>query len=71
MKKNMGNADRLLRVLLSVVLVVLYATGMVEGTLAWVLVGVAGIFTLTSLVSFCPLYTLVGFSTCSTSKGGK
>lgn len=71
MKKNMGNADRILRVLLSVVLVVLYVTGMVEGTLGLILLGVAGIFTLTSLVSFCPLYTLVGFSTCSTSKGGK
>lgn len=67
----MGNADRILRVLLSVVLVVLYVTGMVEGTLGLILLGVAGIFTLTSLVSFCPLYTLVGFSTCSTSKDGK
>jgi hypothetical protein len=68
MKKNMGNADRILRVLLSVVFVALYFGGIVEGTLGIVLVAFAAIFTLTSLISFCPLYTLVGLSTCPTKK---
>ncbi|MEI7736074.1 MAG: DUF2892 domain-containing protein [Ferruginibacter sp.] len=29
---------------------------------------VAGVFVLTSLISFCPLYTLIGLNTCSVKK---
>jgi hypothetical protein len=68
MKKNMGNVDRILRVLVSVVLVALYFGGIIEGTLGIVLIAAAAIFTLTSLVSFCPIYTLIGVSTCPTKK---
>jgi hypothetical protein len=64
MKKNMGNSDKIVRILLAVVFAALYFTGTVSGTLGLVLVVVAGIFVLTSLVSFCPLYTLLGISTC-------
>lgn len=64
MKKNMGNADRIVRILLAVVFAALYFTGTVTGTLGLVLVVAAGIFILTSLVSFCPLYTILGISTC-------
>jgi hypothetical protein len=66
MKKNMGNADRIIRVILAVVFGVLYSTGTVTGTLGLVLVVLAAVFVLTSLVSFCPLYALVGLSTCPT-----
>jgi Protein of unknown function (DUF2892) len=68
MKKNMGNADRAIRVLLAGVFAVLYFTGVVPGTLGIVLVVLSGIFVLTSVVSFCPLYTLVGLNTCATKK---
>lgn len=64
MKKNMGNADRIVRTLLAVLVVILYFTGVVPGTLGIVLMVLAGIFLLTSIVSFCPLYTLFGMSTC-------
>jgi len=64
MKKNMGNADRLIRVILAVVAIVLYFTGTVTGTLGIVLIALSGIFLLTSLISFCPLYILVGLNTC-------
>lgn len=64
MKKNMGGADKAIRIALAVLVVVLYALGMIEGTLAIVLGAFAGIFLLTSLVSFCPLYTIVGINTC-------
>jgi hypothetical protein len=64
MKKNMGSSDKIVRILLAVVFAALYFTGTVSGTLGLVLVVVAGIFVLTSLVSFCPLYTLLGISTC-------
>lgn len=68
MKKNMGNTDRVIRTLLAVIVAVLYFTGVIGGTLAIVLGVLAGIFLLTSLVSFCPLYPIFGISTCSRRK---
>lgn len=64
MKKNMGNADRIIRTLIAVVAAYLYFSGTVTGTLGIVLVVVAAVFLLTSLISFCPLYTLFGLNTC-------
>jgi type IV secretory pathway VirB2 component (pilin) len=46
----------------------LYFTGTVTGTLGIVLVVIAGVFTLTSVISFCPLYSIVGLSTCPVQK---
>ncbi|HNU58005.1 MAG TPA: DUF2892 domain-containing protein [Flavobacteriales bacterium] len=64
MKANMGSADRLVRILIAIVVGVLYYQGVITGTLGAVLLILAGVFVLTSLVSFCPLYTLFGWSTC-------
>lgn len=64
MKKNMGNADRLIRLVIAAIFVVLYFTGTVTGTVGIVLLVLAAVFTLTSLVSFCPLYAPFGISTC-------
>jgi len=64
MKRNMGGADRALRILVALVVVVLFYNGIIEGTLAYVLLAVSSVFVLTSLVSFCPLYRLIGTSTC-------
>lgn len=68
MKKNLGNADRIIRILLAAVFAYLYFGGVVTGTLGIVLVVLGAVFVLTSLVSFCPLYALVGLNTCSTKK---
>lgn len=68
MKKNMGSGDRIFRILVAIVIAALYFTNTVTGTLGIVLMVLAGIFVLTSLVSFCPLYTIVGFSTCPAKK---
>lgn len=65
MKKNMGNVDRVIRVILAAIFAVLYFTGTVTGTLGLVLVIFGGVFVLTSLVSFCPLYAPLGISTCA------
>ncbi|MBY0534772.1 MAG: DUF2892 domain-containing protein [Chitinophagaceae bacterium] len=64
MKKNMGSADRIIRVLVAAVLAYLYFGGIVTGTWGIVLVVVAAVFVLTSLISFCPIYTLLGINTC-------
>jgi hypothetical protein len=64
MKKNMGGADRMIRFVLAAVIGVLYWQGIIEGTLAYVLMAVGIIFVLTSSVSFCPLYRIVNLNTC-------
>jgi len=67
MKKNVGNTDRIIRVVLAIVFAGLYLTQMVEGTFGMVLLVLGGIFLATSLISFCPIYSLLGMSTCKTS----
>jgi hypothetical protein len=64
MKKNMGGADRMIRFVIAAVIGVLYWQGIIEGTLAYVLIAVGIIFVLTSFVSFCPLYRIVNLNTC-------
>jgi hypothetical protein len=63
MKKDIGTADRLIRVLLALVVAVLYFTNQISGTVAIILALYAVIFLLTSLMSFCPLYALFNLST--------
>ena len=60
----MGRIDRALRISLAVAVGVLTATGSLTGAAAVVLGVFAVIFVVTSFVGFCPLYTLVGLSTC-------
>lgn len=64
MKKNMGGADRIIRLIVAAIVVVLFSMNIIEGTLAYVLIVLAGVFVATSFISFCPLYTLVGLNTC-------
>lgn len=68
MKKNMGTADRVIRILLAVLFAVLYFTNTVTGVFGIVLLVLGGVFVLTSLISFCPLYTLLGLNTCPAKK---
>jgi len=68
MKKNMGNIDKIIRILVAIVIAVLFFTNVISGTLGIVLLVFAGVFVLTSVMSFCPLYTLVGINTCTKDK---
>lgn len=68
MKKNMGNTDRIIRVIAAIVFAVLYFTGTVTGAIGLVLVVLGAVFLATSFISFCPLYTLVGMNTCEKKK---
>ncbi len=62
----MSGADRMIRIILALVVVALFYFNIITGTLAYVLLALAAIFVLTSLISFCPLYTLFGINTCKT-----
>ncbi|MFY8182219.1 MAG: YgaP family membrane protein [Flavobacterium sp.] len=68
MKKNMGTADKIIRLIIAAVLAFLFYNGTITGTLGIVAVVAAAVFALTSLVSFCPLYPLLGINTCSVKK---
>lgn len=62
MKKNMGIADKVIRTIIAIVFLTLYFTNVLTGTLGIVLIALSIVFLLTSLVSFCPLYALLGIS---------
>lgn len=62
-RRNMGTADRVLRVLAALAVLGLYLAGTLSGPVATGLLVVAGIFVLTSFVGFCPLYRPFGIST--------
>lgn len=63
MKQNMGTIDKVVRILVALVIGGLYFANQISGTTAIVLLVVAGIFILTSFISFCPLYFPFGIST--------
>lgn len=64
MKKNMGTADRLVRILAAAAFVILYLAHVVGGTWGLVLLVVAGVFVVTSVAGVCPLYSVLGIKTC-------
>jgi hypothetical protein len=63
MKKNMGTIDKVIRILVAVVVVVLFLTHVIAGTLAYVLLALAAVFVVTSILGLCPLYLPFGIST--------
>lgn len=64
MKINEGTTDRGVRVVAGIVLLVLAFTQVVGGVLGIILGIVGGVLLVTGAVGFCPLYTLIGVSTC-------
>lgn len=64
MKKNMGNLDRIIRVLIAAVIAVLYFTGVVTGAIGIMLLATGGIFLITSIDGSCPIYALFGLKSC-------
>ncbi|HMQ45657.1 YgaP family membrane protein [Mariniflexile maritimum] len=68
MKKNMGSTDKGIRVFIAILIALLYYFNVIEGTLAYILMALAIVFLVTSFVSFCPLYTLLGINTCKLKK---
>lgn len=60
----MNNIDKLMRVLIAAAVALLYYFNVIEATLAYVLMAVAIVLVVTSLVNFCPLYRVLGISTC-------
>ncbi len=64
MKSNMGTTDKIIRIAAAVLIVILYFTGVITLTLGIILLVIAGVFVLTSLFSFCPIWAIFGVNTC-------
>lgn len=65
MKKNMGTIDKVVRILIAIVIAGLYFANLISGTAAIILLIIAGMFIITSFISFCPLYLPFGINTNS------
>ncbi len=63
MKKNMGTADKIIRLTVVAIILILYLAGQLTGTVAIILGIVAVAFLLTSLIGWCPTYVPFGIST--------
>ena len=63
MKVNVGSVDRLVRIVVGVALIGLAVAGTVG---PWGYIGVVPL--LTGFMRVCPAYSLLGVSTCATSK---
>ena len=68
MKRNVGKIDKIIRILIAAVLVTLYFTDIVTGTIGIIFLVTAGIALGTALINQCLLYRLVGINSCKTSK---
>jgi len=68
MTKNMGSVDKIIRLIVAALFVVLYFTGTVTGTVGIILLIIASVFILTSLISSCPLYLPFGLKTTCEKK---
>ncbi|WP_338375103.1 DUF2892 domain-containing protein [uncultured Flavobacterium sp.] len=68
MKKNIGNGDRFLRIMIGIIALILVMGNVVEGTWMWVALAVGLIMVLTSSIQFCPAYSLFGINTCKVKK---
>ncbi len=60
----MGTLDKTVRVIIAAIIAVLFFAKVITGTLGIVLLIIAIILLLTSLLNFCPLYTVCGLSSC-------
>lgn len=69
MKKNMGSADKIIRVIIAVAIAIIYfMTDYISGPIGTILLILAVIFTATSIVGICPLYIPFGIDTGSGNK---
>jgi hypothetical protein len=64
MKKNLGNADKMIRMVIAAVAALLFFTNVVTGTLGIIVLVAGGVLLATSLINFCPLYAILGINTC-------
>jgi len=68
MKKNIGKTDRMIRIGFAALIIILYFTHVITGTISIVLGIIAILMLATSFINFCPVYALFGMNTCERPK---
>jgi hypothetical protein len=69
MKKNVGNTDRFVRVMFGIILLILFMSGAITSSLwNWIILAVSLVLIITAFATFCPLYALLGKSTCEVKR---
>jgi hypothetical protein len=63
MKSNLSTTDRITRLIISAAIVVMFFFHAISGTSGVILLIIAAVLVLTALVSFCPVYFLLGLRT--------
>ena len=63
MKRNESGLDRIIRVVVGVVFIGLFAAGVVLGWLGWLLLVIGAILLGTGIIGFCPLYAALKLNT--------
>ena len=71
MKANMGMADKAIRLMLAIVLIVLFYKGLLPGILGIIGLIVALLLTVTSLIGICPVYKLFKIDTTDGKKNAR
>lgn len=64
MKKNIGKSDKMIRVILALILAAIDFFEIVTWEYSWIFTVFAITLLVTSLINFCPAYTLLGVNTC-------
>ena len=64
MKTNIGSADKLIRLAIALILILLFYLEIITGTLGLIALILAFVLAITSLINFCPIYALFRINTC-------
>jgi hypothetical protein len=69
MKKNIGNTDRFVRVMFGIILLIIFMSGAITNSLwNWIILAVSLVLIITAFATFCPLYALLGKSSCEVKR---
>lgn len=71
MKKNMGGMDKIIRLIIAAIIIVLFFMDVLTGIPGIVFLVIAGIFIVTSIFGVCPLYLPFGLTTCPKEEPSK
>lgn len=62
MNNNISTFDRIVRFLLFAIVITAFVMEWIDGAYAYILIGLGTVFLLTSLLSFCPIYRVLGLN---------
>jgi len=71
MKRNIGEIDRSARLIAALLFGALYFGGIITGTVGVIFLILGITLFLSALAGICPLYSLLGISTCSLGRKEK